>query len=205
LTILLCTLSSFYYFFLTTPFALHYWTLLCLYCSCLGAISLAIFHFGSFFPPPFAYIGICEIKITIEFISTWAAGLVVFLVVRIFRSIQVSSEIVLVFFPKLVLAMLSLDELFHAGASFFAEGHAFDSRFYDFGRPSRWLIGAIWMWWGWLMMLTLFFLLAVVLALIQFDSFPGFSAVFLFLGFVVLVHLFLNITLRNHYWHIKIK
>lgn len=93
---------------------------------CLGDRLLPAFDFGALLPAPLADIGISEVEIAVKLIPAGAAGLVILLIIRIIGLIQIPSEVVLVFLPKLILLVLAPHQLLHAGAALRPEGHRLD-------------------------------------------------------------------------------
>ena len=98
---------------------------------------LLAFDFGTFLPSSLANIGVCKIKITIELISPRAARLIVFLVIFIIRSIDVTPKVTLVFLPKKILLGFSTNQLFHTCSPLRTELHRLYGGLYDLRRPSR--------------------------------------------------------------------
>ena len=169
----------------------------------LGDGLLPAFDLGALLPAPFADIGISEVEIAVKLIPARAAGLVVLLVIRIVGLIQIAAEVVLVFLPKLILLVLALVQLLHAGAALGPEGHRLYRRLDHLRRPFLRLFLTLPILQRCRVLQILFFLLLRHPPFLRSPFLAHYFAAFFFLFLRVAFHRVLKITFRNHYRHIK--
>lgn len=86
-------------------------------------------HFLSLLAASLSWIGIGEIKIAVEFISTGAACFILRFMFVLVLSLKIPSEINIIAIPELIFVDFALHEVFHFGAPLASELHTLDGSF----------------------------------------------------------------------------
>lgn len=76
-----------------------------------------------------AWVWISEIEITIEFVTAWAAGLVLGLMFVLVLPLQITPKVDVVLFPELIFINLSPHQVFHFGPPFGPKAYSFNGCF----------------------------------------------------------------------------